>query len=127
MLPQSLLRFAAGILGLVSLTQAVPQKPILEYISYTSVPGFFLQDSNTTNPSTFDFVSTNTHFQHPLNKQMNFPRINSDVRRENMLTVPPYRLPRISVSSIRPTQLMRNTILQARNLNGRDLRIMYLP
>ena len=89
MLPQSLLRFAAGILGLVSLTQAAPQKPILEYISYTSVPGFFLQDSNTTNPSTFDFVSTNTHFQHPLNKQKKFPRINSDVRREYMLTVPP--------------------------------------
>jgi hypothetical protein len=86
MLPQSLLRFAAGILGLVSLTHAAPQKPILEYISYTSVPGLFLQDSNTTDSSTFDFVSTNIHFQHPLKKQKRFPGINSDVRHKNMLT-----------------------------------------
>ena len=33
------------------------QKPLAEYISYTSVPGYFLQDSNATNASTFNFVS----------------------------------------------------------------------
>ncbi|KAE8447826.1 hypothetical protein EG329_010055 [Mollisiaceae sp. DMI_Dod_QoI] len=35
------------------------QKPLAEYISYTSVPGYFLQDNNATNASTFDFVATN--------------------------------------------------------------------
>lgn len=28
----------------------------METISYSTVPGYFLQDLNTTNPSTFDFV-----------------------------------------------------------------------
>lgn len=32
------------------------QKPLNEYIQYTSVPGYFLQDSNSTNQTTFDFV-----------------------------------------------------------------------
>ena len=32
------------------------QKPLIQYIEYTSVDGYFLQDSNSTNPSTFDFV-----------------------------------------------------------------------
>jgi hypothetical protein len=32
------------------------QKPLAEYISYTSVPGYFLQDNNATNASTFNFV-----------------------------------------------------------------------
>jgi len=37
--------------------QQLKQKPIAEYISYSSVPGYFLQDLNTTNTTTFDFVS----------------------------------------------------------------------
>jgi hypothetical protein len=36
--------------------QNLKQKPVITYIEYSSVPGYFLQDSNTTNPSTFDFV-----------------------------------------------------------------------
>jgi hypothetical protein len=32
------------------------QKPLAEYISYTSVPGYFLEDLNSTNTTTFDFV-----------------------------------------------------------------------
>jgi hypothetical protein len=54
-----------GVLAIVALAfgsnsaaQAVnlKQKPLIEYIQYTSVPGYFLQDLNTTNTSTFDFV-----------------------------------------------------------------------
>lgn len=37
-------------------TVNLKQKPLIEYIQYTSVPGYFLQDLNTTNTSTFDFV-----------------------------------------------------------------------
>ncbi|KAN0121770.1 phosphoglycerate mutase-like protein [Hyaloscypha variabilis] len=51
----------AGIFFLLSRADAqqLKQKPIAEYISYSSVPGYFLQDLNTTNTSTFDFVATN--------------------------------------------------------------------
>ena len=58
----------AGYLGFVALAvlalssaaaQAVnlKQKPLNQYIQYNSVPGYFLQDSNSTNQTTFDFVS----------------------------------------------------------------------
>jgi hypothetical protein len=36
------------------------QKPLNQYIQYSSVPGYFLQDSNATNQSTFDFVRDST-------------------------------------------------------------------
>lgn len=42
------------------------QKPLAEYISYSSVPGYFLQDSNSTNVTTFDFVG-------PLLPKNHFP------------------------------------------------------
>ena len=37
--------------------EQLKQKLISEYISYSSVPGHFLQDLSTTNITTFDFVS----------------------------------------------------------------------
>jgi len=48
----------AAILFLLSNAEAqqLKQKPIAEYISYSSVPGYFLQDLNSTNVTTFDFV-----------------------------------------------------------------------
>lgn len=32
------------------------QKPLNQYIQYSTVPGYFLQDLNSTNQTTFDFV-----------------------------------------------------------------------
>jgi hypothetical protein len=49
---------AALSMSSVVAAQAVnlKQKPLNQYIQYSSVPGYFLQDSNSTNQTTFDFV-----------------------------------------------------------------------
>ena len=68
-----------GIIAVVALafasnvaSQAVnlKPKPVIEYIQYSSVPGYFLQDLNTTNTSTFDFVGN----PFPITRQL-FNRI----------------------------------------------------
>ncbi|KUJ16758.1 phosphoglycerate mutase-like protein [Mollisia scopiformis] len=53
--------FLGTIFAIFCATQAhqLKQKPLAQYISYSSVPGYFLQDNNSTNSSTFDFVATN--------------------------------------------------------------------
>ncbi|KAH6662971.1 histidine phosphatase superfamily [Halenospora varia] len=38
---------------------AAPSKPETDYIKYTTVTGFFLQDDNATVPGTFDYTATN--------------------------------------------------------------------
>ena len=47
---------ALAVSGVVADTVNLKQKPVLQYIQYSSVPGYFLQDNSSTNPSTFDFV-----------------------------------------------------------------------
>lgn len=47
---------ALAVYGAAAQSVNLKQKPLNQYIQYTSVPGYFLQDSTATNTSTFDFV-----------------------------------------------------------------------
>lgn len=56
---QYFVKIVSAFFSVLSVAQAVQlkQKPLAEYIQYTSVPNYFLQDSNSTNATTFSFVS----------------------------------------------------------------------
>lgn len=47
---------ALAVYGASAQAVNLKQKPLNQYIQYTSVPGYFLQDSKSTNQTTFDFV-----------------------------------------------------------------------
>jgi hypothetical protein len=54
---------ALAVSGVVADAANLKQKPLLQYIQYSSVPGYFVQDDPSTNPSTFDFVRRPFHFR----------------------------------------------------------------
>jgi hypothetical protein len=73
--PKSLLFLTiAVLLHLASSTNAtqLKQKPLAEYISYYSVLGFFLQDLNSTNTSTFNFVPYHPEIPFPFRREKFF-------------------------------------------------------
>ena len=58
---KSLLSFVLGTFAVMCAADAAPQptpapRSTPEYINYTTITGFFLQDEPTTNVSTFDYV-----------------------------------------------------------------------
>jgi hypothetical protein len=52
----SVVTAALAVYGASAQAVNLKQKPLNQYIKYTSVPGYFLQDSTSTNQTTFDFV-----------------------------------------------------------------------
>lgn len=84
--------FMMTMIMTMTITVADAQRP--SYINYTTITGFFLQDDPTTDPSTFDYVSAPTVYEHEHEMSIN---MDMDTFFELKAADSIFRLPRISV------------------------------